>query len=176
MTWSRFDCLQWSALFSSDLGPDGIIVSSLDVFCSRWSNGAKRWKVSSPFALVQNLTSTMSDGSTIISLCKLKPQENTKIVNMYVPLVCSLLTFHLLWFQNRCSHTFMLQPVGYYYVLIVTVRQCCWMQTRPRTDWFNKVYNTAKSTMTTHKKTVYVVTDHLKHRISPRARSSNGEL
>lgn len=54
----------------------------------------------------------------------LKAQEKTKIVYMYVPLVCSLLTFHLLRFQNHCSHTFMLQPVGYYYVLVVTVCQC----------------------------------------------------
>lgn len=48
-------------------------------------------KVSILFAIFPNLTSTQQ-----VSLVNLKPQEKKKIVNIYVPLVCSLPILNLI--------------------------------------------------------------------------------
>lgn len=75
MTWSWFGCLQWSALYSSDLGPDGIIVSHLDVL----------------FAVVGEVKHV---GVDVLN----RKKKETVIIS--VPPVCSLLTLHLFWFKD----------------------------------------------------------------------------
>lgn len=114
----------------------GVIRSGLDVYCSRWSNrvSAKRWKVSSPFALL-HFFSPKSEKYPILNP---KKRRKLLIYMLHLSALSSLITSFR--FPNQRSQMFMLQPVGYYYVL--TVCQCCWTQTQSCTDWFNKVYKT----------------------------------
>lgn len=70
----------------------------------------------------------------------LNPKKRRKLLiyMLHLSALSSLITSFR--FPNQRSQMFMLQPVGYYYVL--TVCQCCWTQTQSCTDWFNKVYKT----------------------------------